>query len=356
MINNNIKSLLLLVVLFSACKTKQTQSTENNSPIVSKDGIKITIPSKKSADFFKAETVSSSLISAEMIAPAQIVATTVNNKVILFSNPELTSDYTELLNHQSAIIEKEAVIKQKQAVISQKDAIIKQKQVDIERFEDLAEHGAATGKDVANAKTEKLFAESEKSIALSEKAGAEADLIGEKSLIIQHSTQLKAAGFNPETLIHSAAGNTWIIADISENQISKIKVGSQCKIKFTAYPNEVFIGTVNGIADVMDNMSHMTKVRIAISNRDNKLRSGMFALVSFGVSEGNFISIDKNALITVQGKNYVFAKTGQGIFERKEVQTGQQIGDRVIVFGGLLNGNEVVVNGAIQLKGLSFGY
>ncbi|MDI9863351.1 efflux RND transporter periplasmic adaptor subunit [Flectobacillus longus] len=356
-----MKRILFIVSLVSlsiwGCK-KETKNTNNDiqSPSVSKDGVTISIPDKQSATFFKTETVASSLISADLTAPAQVVATVVADKVVLFSNPDLTSDYTELLNHQSAIAQRKAVVLQKQSVIAQKDAIIKQKQIEIERFEDLKAHGSATGKDVSDARTDKLLAESEKSIAQSEKASAEADLIAERSLIIEHSTNLKVAGFDPETLIDSPVGNGWIIADVSENQILKIHKGAKCQIRFTAYPEENHVGIVNGIADVMDNTSHMTKVRILINNKQAKFRSGMFALVSFGISEGHFISVDKNALITVQGKNFVFVKKDNKSFERREVHTGQQIGDRVIIFSGLQNNEQVVNTGAIQLKGLSFGY
>ncbi len=344
-------------ILIASCSNEKPKTQPKNyAPDVSKDGVTIRMNDQASIDFFKAVAVSNGLITADLTAPAQIVATVVNNKVILFSNPELTTDYTELLSHQSAIAQKNAVVKQKEAIIFQKEAIIKQKTIEIERFEDLASHGSATGKDVSDAKTDKLLAESEKSIAQSEKASAEADLIEAKSLIIEHSTQLKAAGFEPEMLIHSAMGNAWIIADVSENQIDKIKKGAKCKIRFTAYPNEIFTGTVNGVADVMDNASRMTKVRILLDNKENKLRSGMFALVSFGVSEGNYISIDKNALVTIQGKNYAFVKKDKDLFERREIQIGQQIGNRIIVFSGINNHEQVVTNGAMQLKGLSFGY
>ncbi|MFY7827218.1 MAG: efflux RND transporter periplasmic adaptor subunit [Flectobacillus sp.] len=347
---------LLTFSLWGCNKESKKLQSDIQSPTVSKDGVNIVIPDKQSAEFFKTETVASSVITADLSAPAQVVATVVADKVVLFSNPDLTSDYTELLNHQSAIAQRKAVVLQKQSVIAQKDAIIKQKQIEIERFEDLKEHGSATGKDVSDARTDKLLAESEKSIAQSEKASAEADLIAERSLIIEHSTNLKVAGFEPTTLMDSPIGNAWIIADVSENQILKIKQGARCQIKFTAYPEETFTGTVNGIADVMDNISHMTKVRILINNKQEKFRSGMFALVSFGISEGNFISVDKNALITVQGKNYVFVKKDDKTFERREVHTGQQIGDRIIIFQGLHNNDKVVNAGAIQLKGLSFGY
>ncbi|WP_292008135.1 efflux RND transporter periplasmic adaptor subunit [Chryseobacterium sp.] len=354
--SNNIFLLLIIFLSFSSCKDEAKEQKVIHSPIVSKDGINIRIPDPQSANFFTTETAGTQLISADLIAPAQIVATSINNNMVVFSNPELTSNYSELLNHRSAIAQKQAIVKQKEAVIKQKEAIIRQKQIEIDRFLDLARHGSATGKDVADARTDKLLAESEKSIAQSEKASAEADLIAEKSLIIEHTSILKSAGFNPDKLINNPAKDAWIIADISENQINKIKTGAQCTVKFTSYPNETFTGTISGIADVMDNISRMTKVRIIVNNNTNKLRAGMFATVSFEVSEGDFINIDKNSVITVQGKSYVFIKKSPSNFERREIITGQQIGDRIVIFDGIENNEQVVNNGSMQLKGLSFGY
>jgi len=85
----------------------------------------------------------------------------------------------------------------------------------------------------------------------------------------------------------------------------------------------------------------------------------MFATVSFpvkAVSQGSNISISKAALITAQGRSYVFVKTNPTTFERKEVSTGQQINERVLIYKGLSQNEQVVVNGVMQLKGLSFGY
>jgi len=38
------------------------------------------------------------------------------------------------------------------------------------------------------------------------------------------------------------------------------------------------------------------------------------------------------------------------------VNVGNQVGDRIIVFSGLNNGDSVAIKGVMQLKGLSFGY
>jgi multidrug efflux pump subunit AcrA (membrane-fusion protein) len=100
----------------------------------------------------------------------------------------------------------------------------------------------------------------------------------------------------------------------------------------------------------------MVKIRIILKNPENRLKAGMFALVSFGVAEGFNISVRKTALITVQGQNYVFVKKGSSEFDRREVGVGHQIGDRVVIYSGLMPEEKVAVDGVIQLKGLSFGY
>ena len=100
----------------------------------------------------------------------------------------------------------------------------------------------------------------------------------------------------------------------------------------------------------------MIKLRVTINNATGKLKAGMFGTLAFGLSEGKNLSIDKNALITIQGKNYVFEKTNPTTFQRKEVTTGDQIGDRILVYTGLKIRDNIAVKGVMQLKGISFGY
>jgi hypothetical protein len=82
----------------------------------------------------------------------------------------------------------------------------------------------------------------------------------------------------------------------------------------------------------------------------------MFANVHFGMSEGAFISVSKNSLITVQSRNYVFVREGSNGFRLVEVRIGPQVNDRIIIFSGIQPGLEVVTEGTMQLKGMSFGY
>jgi RND family efflux transporter MFP subunit len=117
-----------------------------------------------------------------------------------------------------------------------------------------------------------------------------------------------------------------------------------------------FHGKIDDIADVVDNATRMVKLRVTLKNSQNKLKAGMFALLSFGVDEGEVISVPKSAVITVQGKHYVFVKSDSLQYQRQEVSIGAQVGDRTLISNGIALGAKVVVEGSIQLKGLSFGY
>lgn len=320
----------------SACGDKDTKPKEKNTtPTVSNNGTKISFPDVEIVSFFKTEKINSSNITADFTANGKISATVLpsgegaSQNIILFENPDLASNYTLLIQHQINISQIQNIN-------------IKQKQIELERIKDLQLHGAATGQDLLNAQT-----------ALSME---QSNLANEKTALIEHEAKLKSGGFNPEVLRKAKAGTAYIICDIPENQISKIKEGSNCNIQFTAFPDEKFTGKIDDVADVVDNATRMIKLRISINNSSSKLKAGMFTTVSFGLSEGNFISINKNSLVTVQGKNYVFVKTSTNTFERKEIEAGQQIGDRIIVFSGLKNENEIAIEGVMQLKGLSFGY
>lgn len=326
---------LWLVLLACGSKHNNHAPAEDTEPVVSEGGASIRFPGGAGMHFFRTEKIGLETITADFTAPAKIAATVVTSdegasqNIVLFEDPELAGSYTELIQHQININQIQNIN-------------IKQKQIQLNRTQDLQEHGAATGKDVLDAQ-----------MALSME---QTNLANEKAALIEHEARLKAGGFNPDMLRKAKAGTAYLICDVPESQIEKIQEGSSCSISFTAFPDESFTGRIDHVADVVDNLTRMIKLRISVNNSSSKLKSGMFALVSFGVSEGKLMSVDKNALVTVQGKDYVFVKKGTDSFTRREVQTGQQIGNRVVIYGGLTTGEEVAAEGAMQLKGLSFGY
>ncbi len=325
-----------ILLLLTSCGSKENhkKQVENLTPQVFDNGTKIVFPNTKTIAFFETEEISNSDLNAEIVAPAKVSATVIksdegNQNIILFENPDLAANYTQLIQHSINISQIQNIN-------------IKQKKTELERTKDLQLHGAATGKDLLEAQT-----------AL---AMEETNLANERAANIEHETKLRAGGFQPELLRKALPGTAYIICDIPENQISKIKEGSSCVLQFTSFPNEKFDGKIQDIADMVDQSTRMVKLRVSMNNLNGKLKAGMFATVSFGVSEGNNLSINKNSLIIIQAKKYVFVKTNATTFIRKEVNTGVQINDRIVVFNGVKSGDLLAIKGVMQLKGLSFGY
>ncbi|HSY61451.1 MAG TPA: efflux RND transporter periplasmic adaptor subunit [Cytophaga sp.] len=322
---------------FFSCKNKQDteQKTETSFSTVLDGGKKIKFTYEKSADAFLTEDVQRSNIVAALTFPAKVAATVIqsdqegSSNIILFEDPDLAGNYTALIQHNININQI-------------KNVNIVQKRIELERVKDLKAHGVSTGKDLLEAETNLSMEET--------------NLANERAALLESESNLNGGGFQPDVLRKSKAGTAYIICEVPESQMSKIKKGDNCFVEFTSMPGNKFKARIDGIADIIDNVTRMIKVRINIDNSESTLKLGMYGMVLFEVNEGNNISVSNSALITVQGKNYVFLKRSPVLYERKEVFVGPQIDNRVIIYDGLNVGDQVVTKGIIQLKGLSFGY
>lgn len=321
---------------FNSCQHKEVQKEKMTpSYFVNEEGTEVSFANSENVSFFQTENINNQSIQADFSTVGIVAATVHKSKtgasenIILFENPDLTSSYTEFVQHQINIRQI-------------KNINIRQKKIEWERTQDLLNHGSATGQELLNVEAELSIEKT--------------NLANEQTALMEHEAKLKSAGFAIELLKKVKAETAFIIGDVPENQIGNLKEGSTCTIVFTAFPNEKFTGKLSAIADMVDNATRMIKVRIEVDNPQNKLKSGMFANITFLLEGNNFITIPENAMITVQGKHYVFVKKSDKVFERREIQTGQQIGEYITVFEGLKNGDEVVTKGVMQLKGLSFGY
>lgn len=328
---------IMAVVMLTACGKKEQNHTVLHvaKPKVSDNGKLIVFADKHTADFFAIQDIETEQLFANLTAPARVVATVVpsqenpNQNLVLFDNPDLTSTYTQLLQHLANINQIQNVT-------------IKQRKIELERAKDLQQHGAATGREVLEAQT---------ALALEE-----TNLVNEKAANLEHEAKLKLGGFNPDALRLAKPNTVWVVCDIPENQLDKVSVGNKCIVNFTSFPQDQFAGVIENIGDIVDHTTRMVKLRISITNPNGKLKAGMFGTAKFGLSQGKFLAVPREALVTVMGKDYVFVKKSDLEFVRKAVNTGQQADGNVIIFDGITDQDMVVVKGTMQLKGLSFGY
>jgi cobalt-zinc-cadmium efflux system membrane fusion protein len=144
----------------------------------------------------------------------------------------------------------------------------------------------------------------------------------------------------------------WVLLNIHEKDLAKVKQGTTVKIHTESYPGEVFAGKVAYIGNVVDPQTRTVPLRVEVPNPRARLKPGMFATaeVVTGISSTEAIIIPSSAIQKIEGKPSVFVQGKDGSFAKRELELGREFGNSVEVKAGLKEGEQVVVTGAFTLK------
>jgi cobalt-zinc-cadmium efflux system membrane fusion protein len=155
--------------------------------------------------------------------------------------------------------------------------------------------------------------------------------------------QFRVDGAQPFFIIANL-DEVWVMANVFESDITKIKEGDAADIKLIAYKDQVFTGKVDRIFSMLDPQSRVMKVRIKIPNKDNLLKPEMFAQINikYDDGDGKMPSIPAAAVIFDKNKNFVMVYKNNCDIETREVEIYQTIGDRVFIKKGLAEGEKVI--------------
>jgi cobalt-zinc-cadmium efflux system membrane fusion protein len=139
--------------------------------------------------------------------------------------------------------------------------------------------------------------------------------------------------------------NVWVLCDVYENDIPKLKLGQQAKINLIAYPDKTLTGRVSDIGPVLDPSLRTAKVRIEISN-PGILKLGMFVNAVFeSKTKETFAAVPAPAVLHLHDRDWVFVPAGGNQFKRVEVRAGSMLPDnRQELLSGIAPGQKVVGN------------
>lgn len=136
----------------------------------------------------------------------------------------------------------------------------------------------------------------------------------------------------------------WLMADIYEYELAKIKIGSKAKISFNFFPGKIYEGKVSFIYPTLDPKARTVKIRIELSN-NGELKPSMFAnVVIKGIDLGRKPVIPENAIIRSGLKDIVILALGNGKFKPQEVKLGGYADGYYQVLDGLSEGNTIVTS------------
>ncbi|QDU74548.1 Cation efflux system protein CusB precursor [Bremerella volcania] len=140
-----------------------------------------------------------------------------------------------------------------------------------------------------------------------------------------------------------------------------VHVGQTAQLSLPYRPGEIFEGKVIYRYPYVDPKSRQIRVRLEFPNPELKLKPAMYADVELQAPiEGKQILVPQDAVIDIGRRRniggeqrhvgYTYVKVGEGTFEPREVELGEELeGGRLQIRSGLKPGEEVVVSGQFQL-------
>jgi cobalt-zinc-cadmium efflux system membrane fusion protein len=143
----------------------------------------------------------------------------------------------------------------------------------------------------------------------------------------------------------------WVLIDLPEQQIGKVKVGQPVFIEVDAYPDEIFYGRVTVIGGALDPLTRRIQVRCYLNDPEHKLKPEMYARVTPDVDDqAQLPRIPNSALFTQGVASFVFVELSPGVLQRRKVELAMQSHEYSYVKQGLKTGERVVTSGALLLN------
>lgn len=142
--------------------------------------------------------------------------------------------------------------------------------------------------------------------------------------------------------------DVWIWANVFETDVAKVKEGYTANVTTIAYPDSTFIGKVDKINEVLDPVTKVMKVRIALPNKNGILKPEMFANIVIVNSENKKIpAVPSSAIISENGKNYVVIFNNVNNVQVQEVNVLKSIGNNTFISSGVSENQKVITQNQI---------
>jgi multidrug efflux pump subunit AcrA (membrane-fusion protein) len=138
---------------------------------------------------------------------------------------------------------------------------------------------------------------------------------------------------------------------ISEKYMADVALGQKASISFEPFEGERFAGTVSEISPVLDTSSRTLEIKITLDDRDDKIKSGMFASVKLITEEKEAVlAVPSESIISSSEGDFVYLVGNGNVAEKRFIDTGLSIDGLTEVSGGLSSGDSLVVRGQSMLK------
>ncbi len=137
--------------------------------------------------------------------------------------------------------------------------------------------------------------------------------------------------------------NVWILANVYESDIDKVKEGYETDITTISYPDQILKGKIDKIFNVIDPETKVLRARIILGNKDFKLKPEMFAsvIVKYQDTEQK-MTVPSKSVIFDKNKYFVMVYKGDCDIDTREIQVYKTTQSNTYISGGLEKGEKVI--------------
>jgi Cu(I)/Ag(I) efflux system membrane fusion protein len=165
--------------------------------------------------------------------------------------------------------------------------------------------------------------------------------------IVLERKAVQGMRFMPGEMLFQIAdlSSLWLIADVAEQDIGRVKLGTPARVRLEAYPGQAFDGRVTFVYPTLRAETRSAQVRIELPNPGGRLKPAMFAQVELpvGAAAGAQLVVPNSAVIDSGARRVVIVDLGAGRFEPREISTGSRGDEFTVITAGVKEGESVVV-------------
>lgn len=159
---------------------------------------------------------------------------------------------------------------------------------------------------------------------------------------------------NKELLRVADLSNVWVVGQVFERDLARVRTGSGASVTSEAYPGRIWRGRVTYVDPQLDPSTRTAQVRVEVANPGRALKLGMFVNVGFGAlgtAEATAPTVPASAVQTIGSRTVVFLATDDpGAYVMRPIRIGAESNGRYPVLEGLHVGDRVVTEGSFMLR------
>ena len=240
-----------------------------------------------------------------------------------------------------------------EANVNQAEFAFEKAKRDYERSEALYADSVATLEQLQNAKSQ--LQNTEMSLQTTRFNLKHSKIVAPENGVIQNilvkENEITGSG-NPVIIFGAKNLGKVLVANISDVDVIRIEIGDKASLHFDAWNETVFNGKVVEIAGMANPTTGTYKVKIQVSDTDNKLKSGFIGSAIITSSKVNHqIEIPVESLVQANKKTGIVYKVENELAIKQNVHVSKITNEKLLISNGLSENDKIIVEGLDKLTG-----